>query len=214
MLNAWFGKNDMKGPVSVIPDRNSGGLVKTLAIVSPVPATPPAPPTFEEICQTADIKPPKIAYGIRKVAQMAESTHLSGMEPEFKRKALLMALEAADTDVSEVLNDVVIRQKALKEYEDVFLERVNQFETAQLTQNRMEQAELEKITALFQGRIQANLNDVALRQTEFRTWQESKRREIHNFTEAAALCVPQEKPEDEVLGSNVMLMLRPTGTFR
>jgi hypothetical protein len=49
---------------------------------------------------------------------MGNSPHLAGMSSGFKRKALLMALEATGTDVGEVLNDVVTRQRALKEYEE------------------------------------------------------------------------------------------------
>jgi len=170
--------------------------------------------TFEQIYNGATVKPPKTAYGIQKVAEMANSPHLAGMSPEFKRKALLMALNAADTDEGEVLNDLVIRQRALKEYEDSFLERVNQFETAQLDRNRLQQAELDKITGQFKARMEANLDEVEKRHQEFRAWQETKRQELHRFTEAAALCVPQERVDEEQAGSNVTPMLRPTGTFR
>jgi hypothetical protein len=180
---------------------------------------PPNPETIEQIYAGATVKPPKITYGIQKVAEMAGSTHLTGMSPDFKRKALLMALHAADTDEGQVLNDLVIRQRAIKEYEDSYLERLNQFEAAQLEQNRLQQAELDKITGQFKARIQTNLDDVERRHKEFRAWQENRRQELQRFTEAAALCVPQEsaKPEENEeteVESNVTPMLRPTGTFR
>jgi len=111
------------------------------------------------------------------------------MSPEFKRKALLMALNAADSDEGEVLNDLVIRQRALKEYEDAFLNRVNQFEASQREQIRLRHEELDKITGEFNARIQSNLDEVELRHKEFRDWQEMKRQELHRFAEAAALCV-------------------------
>ncbi len=82
------------------------------------PVASPIPPTFEQIYQTGTVKPPKLAYGIQKTAEMGNSPHLAGMSSGFKRKALLMALEATGTDVGEVLNDVVTRQRALKEYEE------------------------------------------------------------------------------------------------
>ena len=176
------------------------------------------PDTFEQIYKAAAVKPPKIAYGIQKVADMAHSGHLEGMSPELKRRALLMALQAADTDESEVLNDLVIRQRALKEYEDAFQERVNLFEAGQLEQNRLRNEELAKITGQFKARIQANLDEVETRHREFRDWQENKRQLLHRFTEAAALCVPQEgteprESEPEIV-SNVRPMLRPTGSFK
>ena len=172
------------------------------------------PDTFDQIYKAAAVKLPKIAYGIQKVAAMAHSRHLEGMSPEFKRKALLMALSAANTDESDVLNDLVIRQRALKEYEDAFLERVNLFEAGQLEQNRLRNEELAKITSQFRTRIQANLDEVETRHREFRDWQESKRQELDRFAEAAALCVPQKIVEEEKTPSNVTTMLRPTGTFR
>ena len=204
MLNDWLKKFDFKGPAP--------------GIASPHDRRPANPETFEQIYKGAAVKPPKVAYGIQKVAEMANSTHLSGMPPEFKRKALLMALNAANTDESEVLNDLIVRQRALKEYEDSFLERVNGFEASQLEQNKLRHAELDKITAQFKARIQANLDDVETRHKEFRAWQESKRQELQKFAEAAALCVPQKgvdaEEEEEEAGSNVMSMLRPTGTSR
>ena len=161
------------------------------------PATPPSPPPFEQIYQTAAVKPPKLAYGIQKVADMGNSAHLTGMSPVFKRKALLMALEAAGTDVGEVLNDVVTRQRALKEYEEGYLEKVNQFEAAQLEQNRGWKAELDKITGQFQERINANLDAVETWHEGFREWVKNKQQEVQRLTEATALCVQHETEEDD-----------------
>lgn len=204
-LRNWFRKFYMTGRAQVVTDGADRNDRKTAR---------PNPATFEQIYKGATVKPPKIAYGIQKVAEMANSTHLAGLSPELKRRALLMALNAADTNEAEVLNDLVVRQRALKEYEDSFLERVNQFEAAQMDQNRLRQAELGKITAQCQSRIQANLDDVERQHVEFRAWQENKRQELHRFAEAAALCVPQESADKEQEGSKVTQMLRPTGTFR
>jgi hypothetical protein len=206
----WFRTVEMKASVQVATDQADRKDRKTV---------PPTPETLEQIYEGATVKPPKIAYGIQKVAEMANSTHLSGMPADFKRRALLMALNAADTDEGQVLNDLVIRQRAIKEYEDSFLERLNQFEAAQMEQNRLQHAELDKITLQFMARIQANLDDVERRHKEFRAWQENRRQELHRFTEAAALCVPQEgakaeESEEPEVQSNVTPMLRPTGTFR
>lgn len=210
MLMDWFRTVEMKASVQVATDQADRNDRKTV---------PPTPETLEQIYEGAAVKPPKIAYGIQKVAEMANSTHLSGMPADFKRRALLMALNAADTDEGQVLNDLVIRQRAIKEYEDSFLDRLNQFEAAQLEQNRLQHAELDKITLQFMARIQSNLDDVERRHKEFRAWQENRRQELQRFTEAAALCVPQEgskaeESEEPEVQSNVTPMLRPTGTFR
>jgi len=234
MFNGWFGKHDTTDLRPSGSETNGNGTVasternETLKrLLGPVqvgtersnrkPANSPNPPTFEQIYQAAAVKPPKLAYGIQKVAEMAGSAHLAGMLPEHKRKALLMALEASSTDVGEVLNDVVTRQRALKEYEEAFQERVNQFEAAQLEQNKVHQAELDKITSQFQARIQENLDEVERRHDEFREWQKSKQQELQRFTEAASLCVERERTEqeeEESDGKITAIAQRATGTFR
>lgn len=161
------------------------------------PCTPPTPPSFEQIYQTASVKPPKLTYGIQKVAEMGASPHLSGMPIPFKRKALLMALEAAGTDIGEVLNDVVTRQRALKEYEESYQEKVSQFEADQIEQNRLQKAELDRITAQYKARMDAGLADVERWHKEFREWQKLKQQELQRLTDAAALCVPRESEEEE-----------------
>ena len=181
-------------------------------------ATPPSPPPFEQIYQTAAVRPPKLVYGIQKVAEMGSSPHLAGMSPLFKRKALLMALEAAGTDVGEVLNDVVARQRALKEYEESYLDKVNQFEAAQTEQNRLQNAELDRITSQFKARIEVSLDEVEHWHNGFREWQKSKQRELQRLTEAAALCVPHEAAEDdeESTGSGKVTAIgqRAVGSYR
>jgi hypothetical protein len=175
------------------------------------PVTSPSPPAFEQIYQTAAVKPPKLAYGIQKVAEMGNSTHLAGMSSAFKRKALLMALEATGTDVGEVLNDVVTRQRALKEYEESYLEKVTQFESAQAEQTRLQRTELEKITSQFQARIDASREEVERWHKEFRDWQKTKQQELQRLTDAAALCVSHETEEEEENGGKVLAIAQRAG---
>jgi hypothetical protein len=172
------------------------------------------PPPFEQIYQTAAVKLPKLTYGCLKVVEMAGSTHLAGMSPEFKRRALLMALEAAGTGVSDVLNDVVIRQRALDNYEEALKEKVKQFEAAQAEQNRLRQEELARLTSQYQARIQANLDAVERTHELLRNWQRTKQQEAQRLIDAAALCVTRESVEEES-GDNVMAIpQRATGTRR
>ena len=74
--------------------------------------------SFDQIYQAAAVKPPRLAWGILKVADMVNSAHLSGMSPEAKRCSLLMALEAAGAEIEDLLQDAVVRQRALNDYED------------------------------------------------------------------------------------------------
>jgi hypothetical protein len=146
---------------------------------------------FEQIYSSAPVKPPKAAYGILKVAEMVNSSHLTGMSPESRRCSLLMALEAAGAEIEDLLQDAVVRQKALNDYEHTQQHRLKEFEAAKLEENGRIQAELERLTGQYLSRIQANLDEVARDQDIFRAWQREKHQESQRITEAATFCVPQ-----------------------
>jgi hypothetical protein len=147
--------------------------------------------TFDQVYQNATIKPPRLPYNILKVSEMVSSTHLATMSPEAKRCSLLMALEAAGVAVEDVLQDAVIRQRALADYEENQRARLKNFEQSKTDENNKIQAELDRLTKLHMDRIQANLDEVAREQDNFRAWQKSKQQESQRITEAAAYCVPQ-----------------------
>ena len=146
---------------------------------------------FEQIYQTAAVKPPRLSYGILKVAEMMNSSHLAGMSPDARRCSLLMALEAAGAEVEDLLQDAVVRQRALNDYEDVQRNKLQSFEQSKLDDNKKVQLELDRLTAQYMGRIQSNLDEVAREQDNFRAWQKAKQQESQHITEAAAYCVPQ-----------------------
>lgn len=236
MFNNWFRKDDVTDPRLSGSERSGNGNLRSTdrneqlkRLIEPrqsaadwpdrsprKPLTSPSPPAFEQIYQMAAVKPPKLTYGIQKVSEMGGSPHLAGMSTIFKRKALLMALDAAGTDVGEVLNDVVTRQRALKEYEESYLEKVTQFEASQMEQNRLQKAELDRITAQFKSRIDASLAEVDRWHQEFREWQKVKQQELQRLTDAAALCVPHEsEEEDGVIEGKVMAIAqRAGGSYR
>jgi hypothetical protein len=154
--------------------------------------------TFEEIYRTAPANPPHVGYSILKVAGMLKSPHLAGMNTEAKRAALLMALEAAGAELKDILQDAMLRQRALNDYEDTQQKRLREFETANGEENRAIQAELDKITAQYMARIQVNVDAVARQQDLFRGWQKSKQQESTSITEALGYCSPQENSMDSL----------------
>jgi hypothetical protein len=145
---------------------------------------------FEQIYQSAAVKPPRVAYSILQVAEMTNSPHLAGMAPEVRRSALLMALEAARMDPDQLLQDAMLRQRALNDHEDTLQERLRSFEAGKAEENRAIQAELDRITSQHVARIQTNLDAVAHAQDEFQGWQERKRQECQRISDAASFCVP------------------------
>jgi hypothetical protein len=179
------------------PKANETTGLKPQLVGEPVSKTAAAPKVegkfigFEQIYQNAAIRPVANSYSILKVAEMVNSSHLSGMPSEAKRCSLLMALEAAGAEVENLLQDAVIRQRALNDYETAQQNRVKELEAAKAAENRKIQEELERLTSHYMSMIQANLDEVSREQENFRSWQQRKQEESLRITEAAAICVPQ-----------------------
>ncbi|HEY1339143.1 MAG TPA: hypothetical protein VGF59_16640 [Bryobacteraceae bacterium] len=207
MLKRWFGLSYEADGVGHNGVHSNGSTPRATAVMEspearpPAPAAPVEPPRpaadasgFDHIYSSAAVRPPRLAYGILKVADMMSSTHLAGMSSESRRCALLMALDAAGAEIEDLLQDAVVRQRALNDYEEAQQEKLRQFEAAKVEENRAIQAELDRLTGQFMARIQANLDEVAREQDNFRAWQKRKQQEAQRITEAAAYCVPQGAP--------------------
>lgn len=191
------GCNGSAGHHNVAPEPADAELAVAAAECPPEPA--PAPPvrkqaqnpaSFEQIYQNAAVKPPRLSWGILKVAEMVNSEHLAGMSVDARRCSVLMALEAAGAAVEDLLQDAMARQRALNEHEDAQARALKDFEAAKLEENRTIQAELDRLTAQYMSRIQANLDEIASAQDRFRAWQKQKQQESQRIADAAAFCVP------------------------
>jgi len=155
--------------------------------------------SFEEIYKAAPAQPPRMAYGILKVSEMLNSGHLAGMSHESKRCSVMMAIEAASIQVEDLLQDAMLRQRALNDYEAAEELRLKEFENISDRENNQLQAELERLTSQYMARIQANIDEVAAAQDRFRAWQKRKSQELQHISAAAAICVPKGA---EVNGNN------------
>lgn len=155
--------------------------------------------TFDDIYEHAAVKPARLSYNILKIAEMASSPHLAGMPPDSKRSSLLMALEAASAEIEDLLQDAVIRQRALNDFEAEEQNRLREFEIGKTEENRR-----------LQAAIQANLDEIAKAQESFRNWQKRKQQEAHRIAEAAAFCVPQGSAAS---GGNLTTVLERAVSF-
>jgi hypothetical protein len=72
---------------------------------------------FGAVYQEAGIELPPHGYGIDKVAEMLESKRLASLQREVKATAVLAALEAASVPIRDVIQDAVLRDKALDAFE-------------------------------------------------------------------------------------------------
>lgn len=147
-------------------------------------------PDFEQIYRGAAVKPPDIPCGILRVVEMIDSPHLVAMPAEARRSALLMALEAVGAEIEDVLQDAVVRQRALRDYEEGQERELHLFEASKTEENRKLQGEIDRLTRDYMSRMQANLDEVAHAQDDLRAWQKTKQQEAQRIAEAAAICVP------------------------
>ena len=207
MLKKWFTLPTLEEAAPPSGTTHSGSADRAQAAATPAEEATPAPRVpalsnattsgipkygpFDQIYQAAAVKPPRLPYGILKVADMMNSAHLSGLSPDAKRCSLLMALEAAGAEIEDLLQDAVVRQRALNDYEEAQKSRLKNFEQAKTDDNTKIQGELDRLTNQYMARIQANLDEVAREQDSFRAWQKSKQQESQRITDAAAYCVPQ-----------------------
>jgi hypothetical protein len=81
---------------------------------SEVPATVA---DFALVYKEAGILLPPHGYGIEKVAEMLENKRLAPLAPELKATAVMAALEAAGVAIRDVIQDAVVRDRALDAFE-------------------------------------------------------------------------------------------------
>jgi len=170
--------------------------------------------SFEQIYDSAAAKPTRGEYDILKVVEMLNSPHLSGMSTETKRASLFMALEAAGVEVEDLLQDAVVRQRALNDYEEAQQTWLGGFETAKLEENRRIQGELDRLTSQYMSRIQNNLDEVARAQDDLRNWIKQKQLEAQRITEAATYCVPQQNGPVTAPSNNLASVLERASVSR
>jgi hypothetical protein len=150
--------------------------------------------SFEEIYRNAPVKPPKVAYpslGILRVIDMVHSPHLDGMSADAKRSAVLMALETVGVKAEDLLQDAMLRQRALNDYEESQQTKLRELETVKMKENSLIRAELDRLSAAHLDRIQLNLDELARLQDNLRMWTERKEQESQQIAEAATYCAPQ-----------------------
>jgi hypothetical protein len=147
--------------------------------------------SFDEIYHRSAVKASTstTAWDILKVADMVNNGHLQGLSPSAKHSALMMALEAADVAVADMLQDAVQRHRVLNEYEEVQRRRLEDLAIAKQSDKERLAAEMEAICAQYRTRITGGEQEMERERGMFRDWQERKEREQRRISEAASACV-------------------------
>jgi hypothetical protein len=72
---------------------------------------------FRSIYAEAGVTTPAHGYGVEKVSAMLANAHLASRAPDVRATAALAALEAAQVPLRDVIDDAVLRHKALAAFE-------------------------------------------------------------------------------------------------
>lgn len=157
--------------------------------------------SFDDIYRSGPANQSNLPYDIMKVARMLESQHIASMSVESKRGSLMMALEAAVGDAKDILQDAMVRQRALSDYEEAQQRKLRDFESFKAEENQMIQEELDQINAEYLARIQVNVNEVAKQQDSLRAWQKNKQNELACIAEACGYLAPQESAGNNLVAA-------------
>ena len=141
---------------------------------------------FGAVYQEAGIELPLHGYGVDKVAEMLESKRLASLGREVKATAVMAALEAAQVPIREVIQDAVLRDKALDAFEEAKEREVSELR-AQSGQRVSEiQAEMESYLREKNAEIEALKQAGETAGQAFQKLQERKRREEQRLHDVVA----------------------------
>ena len=158
----------------------------------PTFTTPVSDPTsFEEIYRAAEIPAAPQGYSILKVAQMLESEHIRNLPSDVKKSSVLVALDAAGTDIKDVILDAVRRDRALDTYERVQQRSVEELESRKTKENGQIQGEIDKYLTEQRAKMQSNSDEVAREKERFSGWRLKKQQEEKKIADAVGYFVSE-----------------------
>ena len=152
-------------------------------------ATPSNPASFDEVYEAAEIHPPAHGFTIMKVGEMLRSEHIRNLPKDVKRSSVLVALEAAGAPIQDVIEDAVKRDRALDTFERVQEKSLAESESRKVQENQQIQAEMDRVTAEYRSRIQANNDSIAKEKEKFYAWRLKKQEEEQKISDAVSYFV-------------------------
>jgi hypothetical protein len=171
-------------PTSKTAAQSVAEIASSVAL-EPKFTTPVSDPTsFDEIYKAAEIPPAPQGYSILKVAHMLESEHIRNLPSDVKKSSVLVALDAAGTDIKDVIQDAVRRDRALDTYERVQQRAVDELETRKNKENSDLQAQIDKYVTEQRAKIQSNNDEVSREKERFTGWRLKKQQEEKRIADA------------------------------
>jgi hypothetical protein len=149
------------------------------------------PVAFEEIYQSAQIGAPAHGYTVLKVADMLRSEHIRALPPDVKSKSIMVALEAAGVDISDIVQDAVRRDRALDAYERVLVKNLETLRAEKENENRRLEEEINRKLAELRSRMEGNTKAVAAEEEQLLAWRSRKVQEEEMIAEAVGYFVSE-----------------------
>ncbi len=169
-------------------------VAEIAASIAPEPkfTAPVADPTsFDDIYKAAEIPQPSHGYTVMKIAEMLQSEHIRGLPADVRKNAILVALEAAGVNVSEVIEDAVRRDRALDTYERVLQKSVEELKARKTQENQQIQSDMERVVGEYRNRIQGNNDEVSKQEERFYGWRLQKQQEEKKIADAVGYFVSE-----------------------
>lgn len=135
------------------------------------------PADFASVYESAKIAPPPHGYTVFKVADMLENEHIKTLPADVKRKSVLVALDAANVKVGDIIEDAVRRDRALDTYERVLEKHLDGVRAQMTAENQQLEEEITRRVAELRGRVEANREAVAREERELQAWRTRKQQE-------------------------------------
>jgi hypothetical protein len=152
-------------------------------------STPANTTSFNEIYDAAEIQPPPHGFTIMKVGEMLRSEHIRNLPKDVKRSSVLVALEASGAPLEDIIQDAVRRDRALDTFERVQERAVSELEARKAQENQQIQAEMDRVTAEYRAKIQANNDAIAKEKERFLAWRTKKQEEEQKISDAVSYFV-------------------------
>ncbi len=197
---------------ATIQDQNKPAMVHDLLPHEEMPAATPAatPPktvgqgqggpariqtqSLPEVYNEGGVRVPAHGFSILKVAEMLNSVHVRDLAPDAKRAAILMALEASNIQLADILEDASRREQVLNDYEARQQQTFQNYKAGKQQQSQELQAEIERLMEQLRQRMQENEKEVTSEKARLDEWRTRKREEERRIRSATTLFTGPSQP--------------------
>jgi hypothetical protein len=189
-------------PQRELPKETAAMPPKTERLAQQAALQPIQTPNLSDVYEQAGVRVPAHGFSILKIAEMLSNGHIRDLAPEAKGAAVLMALEASNVKLKDVIEDAAVRERVLNEYEAQQQQMFQNYKAGKQQQNQEAQAEIERLMEQLRLRIQTNEKELTSEKARLDEWRAKKREEERRIRTATShFGVGQQAGTEGALGS-------------